>query len=61
MARNPTVGWGPQRMRRLDGISNSMDMSLSAQTKRWAEGIRVPAPLPGRGSTTAILLHVGFL
>ena len=26
---------------------------LAAQTKRWAEGLRVPAPLPGRGSTTA--------
>ena len=26
---------------------------LAAQTKRWAEGSRVPAPLPGRGSTTA--------
>ena len=26
---------------------------LAAQTKRWAEGIRVPAPLAGRGSTTA--------
>ena len=24
-----------------------------AQTKPWAEGIRVPAPLAGRGSTTA--------
>ena len=24
-----------------------------SQTKRWAEGIRVPAPLAGRGSTTA--------
>ena len=26
---------------------------LAAQTKRWAEGIRVPAPLAGGGSTTA--------
>ena len=26
---------------------------LAAQTKRWAEGLRVPAPLAGRGSTTA--------
>ena len=26
---------------------------LAAQNKRWAEGIRVPAPLAGRGSTTA--------
>ena len=26
---------------------------LAAPTKRWAEGIRVPAPLAGRGSTTA--------
>ena len=23
---------------------------MAAQTKRWAEGIRVPAPLAGRGS-----------
>ena len=26
---------------------------LAAQTQRWAEGIRVPGPLAGRGSTTA--------
>ena len=26
---------------------------LAAQTKRWAEGIRVPGPLAGGGSTTA--------
>ena len=26
---------------------------LAAQTKRWAEGIRVPAPLPGRASPSA--------
>ena len=26
---------------------------LAAQTKRWAEGFRVPAPLAGGGSTTA--------
>ena len=29
---------------------------LAAQTKRWAEGIRVPEPLAGGGSTTAISL-----
>ena len=28
-------------------------MRVHAQTKSWAEGIRVPAPLAGRGSTTA--------
>ena len=27
--------------------------SLAAQTKRWAEGIRVPGPLAEGGSTTA--------
>ena len=32
---------------------------LAAQTKRWAEGIRVPAPLAGGGSTTARrILHL---
>ena len=38
-------------MRWLDGITVSMDMSLclAAQTKRWAEGIRVPGPLAYAG------------
>ena len=31
---------------------------LAAQTKRWAQGIRVPAPLAGGGSTKAIALVV---
>ena len=31
---------------------------LAAQTKRWAEGIRVPAPLPGRFADCIELLHL---
>ena len=29
------------------------ESDTTAHTKRWAEGIRVPAPLAGGGSTTA--------
>ena len=29
---------------------------LAAQTKRWAEGIRVPAPLAGRGMLSRLVI-----
>ena len=38
---------------RLRGGRGPRPCCLAAQTKRWAEGLRVPAPLAGRGSTTA--------
>ena len=34
---------------------------LAAQTKRWAEGIRVPAPLVGRGSIIRATIQEDYL
>ena len=39
---------------RTERAARAAELQLCAQTKCWAEGIRVPAPLPGRGSTTAM-------
>ena len=39
---------------RLEGKPRTpLSSRVAAQTKRWAEGIRVPGPLAGGGSTTA--------
>ena len=51
-AREPRLE-GKPRTPLSSRVATRVSWCLAAQTKRRAEGIRVPAPLAGRGSTTA--------